>query len=72
MVNYMIYCALGIPFIRQRVTLKKTFYLLGPDAEECHKQWLALGLISVLVSKVQSSKIIPLGSESDSLNSIDS
>ena len=36
----------------------KTF--LGADAEECHKQWLALGLISVLVSKVQSSKVIPL------------
>ena len=30
----MIYCALGIPFIRQRVTLKKNFFdLLGADAE---------------------------------------
>ena len=48
------------------------FDLLGADAEECHKQWLALGLISVLLSKVQSFKIVPLCSESDCLNSIDS
>ena len=35
--------------------------LLGEHyAEECHKQWLALGLISELVSQVQNSKIIPL------------
>ena len=70
----MIYCAMGIPFIIQRVILKKNFffYLLGAHAEECHKQWLALGFISVLVSQVQNSKIIPLCSESDCLDSIDS
>ena len=68
----MINCALGIPFIIQRVLKKNYFDLLGADAEECHKQWLALGFISVLVSKVQSSKVIPLCSESDCLDSIDS
>ena len=35
--------------------------LLGEHyAEKCHKQWLALGLISELVPQVQISKIIPL------------
>ena len=70
----MIYCALGIPFIIQRVILKKKhfFYLLSAHAEECHKQWLALSLIPVLVSQVQNSKVICLCSESDCLDSMDS
>ena len=35
--------------------------LLGEHyAEDCHKQWLALDLISELVSQVQNSKIKPL------------
>ena len=67
----MIYCALGI-LDKELFLKKKHFFLLGADAEECHKQWLALGLISVLVSQVQSSKIISLCSESDCLDSIDS
>ena len=53
----MIYCALGI--LNKESSLENTFFLLDADAEERHKQWLSLGLISVLVSKAQSSKIIP-------------
>ena len=35
--------------------------LLGEHySEECHKHWLALGLISELVSQVQNSKIASL------------
>ena len=68
----MIHCALGIPFISPKSYSEENFDLLGADAEECHKQWLVLDLISVLVSKVQSSKIIPLFSESDCLDFIDS
>ena len=46
-------------FKRLHLSYSTLIFLNEQYSEECHKQWLALGLISELVPQVQNSKIIP-------------